>query len=203
VVEYFNVYSVMLAILINFSVSPLHSMGIRRKSRETAMQFLFQEEFFPEGVRLQGDLEARFDRFCVLYPIQKLARPYTIELLRGIMQHLERIDALIRESASNWRIERIALTDRNLLRIAVYEMLFSEDVPDQVVINEAVEIAKRYGTEESPPFVNGILDAVRVVIRGSGVDQRERRSVHGTDGKRATGWSDEVSKDDSGPCVKK
>jgi len=131
------------------------------------MQFLFQEEFFPEGVRLHDDLEDRFERFCLLYPIQKLARPYALELLRGTMHHLERIDTLIKESASNWRIERIALTDRNLLRVAVYEMLFSEDAPDQVVINEAVEIAKRYGTEESPPFINGVLDAVRVVIHSS------------------------------------
>lgn len=135
------------------------------------MQFLFQEEFFPEGVKslqLQGDLDARFERFCALYPVQKLAIPYALELLRGTLQQLERIDALIRDSASNWRLERIALTDRNLLRIAVYEMLFSEDAPDQVVINEAVEIAKRYGTEESPPFINGVLDAVRVVIRDGG-----------------------------------
>lgn len=132
------------------------------------MQFLFQEEFFPEGIELQDDFDLRFERFCLHYPVQKLARPYTLELLRGTMQNLERIDALIKESASNWRLERIALTDRNLLRIAVYEMLFSEDAPDQVVINEAVEIAKRYGTEESPSFVNGILDAVRVAIRGSG-----------------------------------
>lgn len=141
------------------------------------MQFLFQEEFFPEGVQLQDELEARFDRFCLLYPIQKLARPYTLELLRGTMHHLEHIDALIRESASNWRIERIALTDRNLLRIAVYEMLFSEDAPDQVVINEAVEIAKRYGTEESPPFINGVLDAVRVVIRSSADVKRPVKGV--------------------------
>jgi len=143
-------------------------MGIRRKSRETAMQFLFQEEFTLEGVHLQDDLEARFERFCFVYPIQKLARSYAIELLQGTIRHLERIDALIRESASNWRIERIALIDRNLLRIAVYEMLFSEDAPDQVVINEAVEIAKRYGTEDSAPFINGVLDAVRSVIRTGG-----------------------------------
>lgn len=142
-------------------------MGIRRKSRETAMQFLFQEEFFPEGIRLQDDLEARFDQFCLLYPIQKLARPYAIELLQGTLHHLERIDTLIRDSAVNWRMERIALTDRNLLRIAVYEMLHSADAPDQVVINEAVEIAKRYGTEESPAFINGVLDAVRMLIHGS------------------------------------
>ena len=159
-------------------------MGIRRKSRETAMQFLFQEEFFPEGVHLPDDLEGRFDRFCLLYPIQKLARPYTLELLRGTMHHLERIDALIRESASNWRIERIALTDRNLLRIAVYEMLFSEDAPDQVVINEALEIAKRYGTEESPSFINGVLDAVRVVIHGRAEAQKPMDGLKSRDPSR-------------------
>lgn len=137
------------------------------------MQFLFQEEFFPAGVQFQDDFEARFERFCALYPVHKLALPYTLELLRGIMQHLDRIDTLIRESASNWRIERIALTDRNLLRIAVYEMLFSEDAPDQVAINEAVEIAKRYGTQDSPSFINGILDAVRVAIRDRGEVKRD------------------------------
>jgi transcription antitermination protein NusB len=143
-------------------------MGIRRKSREAAMQFLFQEDFLPGGLQLQDDLDMRFARFCALYPVQKLAIPYALELSLGTMRNIDRIDTLIRESASNWRIERIASTDRNLLRIAVCEMLFSEDAPDQVVINEAVEIAKRYGTEDSPSFVNGVLDAVRVVIRGTG-----------------------------------
>jgi N utilization substance protein B len=143
-------------------------MGIRRKSRETAMQFLFQEEFFPAGIQFHDDLDRRFSQFCTHYPAQKLALPYALELLRGTMLHLEQIDTLIRGCASHWRLERIALTDRNLLRIAVYEMLFSADAPDQVVINEAVEIAKRYGTEESPSFINGVLDAVRVVIRANG-----------------------------------
>lgn len=136
------------------------------------MQFLFQEDFLPGGLQLQDDLDVRFARFCALYPVQKLAIPYALELSRGTMRNIDRIDTLIRESASNWRIERIASTDRNLLRIAVCEMLFSEDAPDQVVINEAVEIAKRYGTEDSPSFVNGVLDAVRVVIRGTGEPPR-------------------------------
>ena len=131
------------------------------------MQFLFQEDFFPGGLQLQDDIDVRFARFCALYPVQKLAIPYALELSRGTMRNIDRIDMLIKKSASNWRVERIALTDRNLLRIAVCEMLFSEDAPDQVVINEAVEIAKRYGTEESPSFVNGVLDAVRMVIRGN------------------------------------
>jgi N utilization substance protein B len=177
-------------------------MGIRRKSREAAMQFLFQEEFFPDGVQLQDDFDARFERFCALYSVQKLALPYALELLRGTMLHLERIDTLIRESASNWRMERIALTDRNLLRIAVYEMLFSEDAPDQVVINEAVEIAKRYGTEESPPFVNGILDAVRVVIRVSDAGLGELKVVQDTDDQKKAGERDKTTKDDSDPSVK-
>ncbi len=129
------------------------------------MQFLFQGEFYPEGFQLQDDIDACFAGFCDHYPVQKLALSYALELIRGTSLHLERIDTLIRECASNWRIERIALTDRNLLRIAVYEMLYSEEAPDQVVINEAVEIAKRYGTEDSPSFINGVLDAVRVVIR--------------------------------------
>lgn len=179
------------------------------------MQFLFQEEFFPEGVQLQDDFDARFERFCILYPVQKLARPYALELLRGTFQHLDRIDTLIRESASNWRIERIALTDRNLLRIAVYEMLFSEDAPDQVVINEAVEIAKRYGTEDSPPFVNGILDAVRVVIRGPGdghgrpdaveakdAGQGGASVARAMDGEKAMGGSGEATGTESDPGPK-
>lgn len=132
------------------------------------MQFLFQEDFFPGGLQVQDDLDARFERFRALYPVQKLAIPYALELLRGVMRNVDHIDTLIRKSASNWRIERIASTDRNILRVAVCEMLFSVDAPDQVVINEAVEIAKRYGTEESSSFVNGVLDAVRIVIRGSG-----------------------------------
>lgn len=166
------------------------------------MQFLFQEEFFPDGVQLQDDFDARFERFCALYSVQKLALPYTLELLRGTMQHLDRIDTLIRKSASNWRMERIALTDRNLLRIAVYEMLFSEDAPDQVVINEAVEIAKRYGTEDSPPFINGILDAVRVVIRSSGATQGARKADQGTDGKKSVNERDEATQDDAESSLK-
>ena len=161
------------------------------------MQFLFQEEFFPEGVQLQDDFDARFEQFFAHYPVQKLARPYTLELLRGTIRHLDRIDTLIRDSASNWRIERIGLTDRNILRIAVYEMLFSADAPDQVVINEAVEIAKRYGTDDSPPFVNGILDAVRVAIRGCGDGQVRLDAA-----AAQAGTGNKAARDESEPFTK-
>jgi len=138
-------------------------MGIRRKSRESALQFLFQDDFVAEEIR-QGEMNERFDMFCDLYQVSRKARPYTLDLVQGIVQNRDYIDSLIGQCAKNWRLERIALTDKNLLRIGVFEMLYCEDVPDQVAINEAVEIAKRYGSEESPAFINGILDAVKTLI---------------------------------------
>jgi transcription antitermination protein NusB len=138
-------------------------MGIRRKSRESALQFLFQDDFVAEEIR-QGEMNERFDMFCDLYQVSRKARPYTLDLVQGIVRNRDHIDSLIGQCAKNWRLERIALTDRNLLRIGVFEMLYCEDVPDQVAINEAVEIAKRYGSEESPAFINGILDAVKTLI---------------------------------------
>ncbi len=139
-------------------------MGLRRKAREAALQFLFQEDFSSEAQSVKNDLADRFDQFCTLYQVNRKARAYALELLMATRQHCENIDSLIRQCAKNWRLERIAVADRNLLRIGVCEMLYSDDVPAQVAINEAVEIAKRYGSEESPSFVNGILDAVRIII---------------------------------------
>jgi transcription antitermination protein NusB len=139
-------------------------MGIRRKSRESALQFLFQDDFVAEEIQ-QGELSERFDMFCSLYQVSRKARSYTLDLVQGIVMNRNHIDSLIGQCAKNWRLERIALTERNLLRIGVFEMLYCEDVPDQVAINEAVEIAKRYGSEESPAFINGILDAVKTLIR--------------------------------------
>lgn len=137
-------------------------MGTRRKSREAALQFLFQDDFLDQDRSLDGiGLEQRFADFSLLYQINKKARPYAIELLSGIVDQIERIDTAINEHATNWRLERIAATDRNLLRVGIYELMYGEDVPAQVAINEAVEIAKRFGSEESPSFINGVLDAVQ------------------------------------------
>jgi N utilization substance protein B len=136
-------------------------MGTRRKAREAALQFLFQDDFSKENEMNLVDLEDRFELFCQLYEVNKKARPYTLELLRNTIEYRQRIDDLIRQCAKNWRLERITVADRNLLRLGVCEMLYSNDVPHQVAINEAVEIAKRYGTDESPSFINGILDAAK------------------------------------------
>jgi N utilization substance protein B len=140
-------------------------MGTRRISREAALQFLYQEDFTITPDQQFGyDLVERFDLFCALYQVNKKARSYALVLLQGITDNLEQVDGMIAEAASNWRIARIAATDRNLLRIAVFEMLKMDDVPPQVAINEALEIAKRFAGEDSPKFINGVLDAVRSKI---------------------------------------
>jgi len=140
-------------------------MGTRRNSREAALQFLYQEDFTLGPDQHFGyDLAERFDLFCTLFQVNKKARAYALVLLRGISDNLAQIDRLIVDTASNWRLVRIAATDRNLLRIAIYEMLHLADVPPQVAINEAVEIAKRFAGEDSPKFINGVLDAVRAVL---------------------------------------
>lgn len=135
-------------------------MGTRRKAREAALQYLFQEDFSTSGLPGSDDLEEKLELFCGLYQVNRKARSYTLQLLQQTLVNRQRIDELIRQCAQNWRLERISRTDRNLLRIGVSEMLLSEDVPHQVAINEAVEIAKRFGSDESSSFVNGILDAV-------------------------------------------
>lgn len=140
-------------------------MSIRRNSREAALQFLFQDDFkgFEEGAAV--DLEQRFVDFCSLYDVQKKARPYALTLLKAVYANRDLVDKTITAHASNWRLPRIDVTDRNILRIATYEMLFQDDVPPEVAINEAVEIAKRFCGPDSPAFVNGILDAVRLAVK--------------------------------------
>ncbi|MCF8055396.1 MAG: transcription antitermination factor NusB [Desulfocapsa sp.] len=136
-------------------------MTVRRRSREAVLQFLFQDDFKGFESGSEQDLDQRFADFCSLYEIQKKARPYAATLLQGVYNKRAEVDAIISEHASNWRLERIDVTDRNILRIAVYEMIHQQDVPPEAAINEAVEIAKRFCTEDSPAFVNGILDAVK------------------------------------------
>ncbi len=137
-------------------------MGTRRKAREAALQFLFQDDFLGREKAPQSEeLEQRFAAFSILYQVNKKARPYARELLVGVFSKIDQIDTAIRAHATNWRLERIAATDRNLLRVGIYELMFGEDVPAQVAINEAVEIAKRFGSEDSPSFINGVLDAVQ------------------------------------------
>ena len=129
-------------------------MGIRRKSRELALQALFQGEMAEQ----KGLLD--FEEFCAHFQVNKKAIPYAKRLLDGVLEKSETLNQLISKYAENWRLERMSVIDRNILRLAVFEVHYQDDVPTTVAINEAVEIAKRYSTDDSGPFINGILDAM-------------------------------------------
>jgi len=115
----------------------------RRRARELILKILFQKEFVE---RVEG-----------WNPVQDA---YAREVLQGIEEHQVEIDQRIAERAQGWRLERLHSVDRNLLRMAIYELLYRGDVPPEVVIDEAVELAKKYGTEKSSAFINGILDRI-------------------------------------------
>jgi N utilization substance protein B len=129
-------------------------MGTRRKSRELALQVLFQGELAGQNGLLD------FEEFCAHFQVNKKAIPYAKKLLDGVQEKADMLNQLISKYAENWRLERMSLIDRNILRLAVYEVHYQDDVPISVAINEAVEIAKRYSTDDSGPFINGILDAM-------------------------------------------
>ena len=129
-------------------------MGTRRKSRELALQALYQGELTGQN----GILD--FEGFCAHFQVNKKSIPYAKKLVDGIQEKGEVLNQLISKYAENWRLERMSLIDRNILRLAVYEVHYQDDVPASVAINEAVEIAKRYSTDDSGPFINGILDAM-------------------------------------------
>ena len=136
-------------------------MGSRRKSRELALQFLYGRELN------NYDLEQMFENFWSLNPGKLDSREFAERLIKGTIENLDSIDQLISKHTHNWSLERIALTDRTILRISSYELMFCEDVPPVVSINEAVDIAKKFSTPESGRFVNGILDKVRKIVENN------------------------------------
>ncbi|MCX5865739.1 MAG: transcription antitermination factor NusB [Deltaproteobacteria bacterium] len=129
-------------------------MGNRRKAREIALNALFQGEMTATSA------VENFPLLCENFEINKKAIPYGRELVYGITDKRDALDAKIEESAVNWRVSRMSVLDRNIIRLAAYEMMFKEDVPPRVAIDEAIELAKRYCAEDSPGFINGILDAI-------------------------------------------
>ncbi len=134
-------------------------MGKRREAREYAVQFLFQGDFNPDCHKsdIHGALELFWEEKEAADDVKKFAT----ELIQGTIAHQVQIDELIRKYADNWDINRMAAVDRNVLRLAMYEMLHRGDVPPVVSINEAVDIAKKFSTAESGKFVNGILDRAK------------------------------------------
>jgi N utilization substance protein B len=145
--------------------------GTRRQGRELALKIIYGlqdqnaetieevlEEFW-RSFRFNQDIlgEPRDD---VDRPIPGEVRRFADGLVLGVAEHLEKIDAAIEEHSTNWALDRMARVDLSLLRMAVFELLYQPEVPSSVVINEAIEIGKRFGTKDTPAFVNGILDKV-------------------------------------------
>lgn len=129
-------------------------MGKRRFSRELAVKFLYLIDMN------QGDVAEQLEQFWARNPCQPEIKLYAEELLHTILKNKEPIDLLLEKYSENWTLSRMAVIDRNLLRLAACEILYGKSVPPKVAIDEAVEIAKKYGSEDSPNFINGILDRV-------------------------------------------
>ena len=168
------------------------AMGTRRHARERAIQFLFQYELNPPE-----DLSAALEYFWMHHrpavaevqegktnwgrekelpppttddvAIQEFAEP----LVRGVLQYRDTLDAELIQNAANWDLDRMAGADRNILRLAIYEMLHRKDIPPVVSINEAVDLAKKFSTEESGKFVNGILDNIKSRLNRSAREATE------------------------------
>jgi N utilization substance protein B len=143
-------------------------MGNRRRAREIALQVLYQLDVQGSALSDEQGIALFWRNFGEHEEaeIDDASRSFCDRLVRGVRSHLGDLDALIGRSSRNWRIERMARVDRNLLRLAAYELKYEADVPAKVAINEAIEIAKRFGTAESPAFVNGILDRCLEEVRG-------------------------------------
>jgi len=134
-------------------------MGNRRVSREMTLKVLFQVDLVHCNVDEASSYTFQTE------DIMKLNEPdaiieFSLQLVKGVLKHLSEIDSLIKKHASHWTIERMTNIDRNILRIAIYEIVFIDNIPKSVSINEAVELAKKYSTESSFGFVNGVLGKI-------------------------------------------
>ena len=133
-------------------------MGTRRKARELAMQALFYMD------TRRDFSEETFGRFCANFAPKPDVRPFFLRLVRGVLRSQTELDPLIERFSENWSLGRMSGVDRNVMRIAVYEMVCCRDIPAKVSINEAVDIGKKFGTEESGAFINGIVDSIRAAV---------------------------------------
>ena len=137
-------------------------MGSRRRARELAIRVLFHMEFTP------GDPEEVFQLICETFGSSKSVRSFSRELVLGVCEKKEELDRLISRSSKHWRLERMSRVDKTILRLGTFEILAMKDIPPKVTIDEAVELGKKYGTEDSGGFINGILDNIYNNLRQEG-----------------------------------
>jgi transcription antitermination protein NusB len=129
-------------------------MGKRRGAREMALKFLYQTEFNPDNH------EAQMEQFCERSDAHSEITDFVRVLVDKVFAHSEEVDIQLKKFSDHWALERMSMVDRNILRLGICELLFETSTPPKVVINEAVEIAKKFGSDDSPDFINGILDKV-------------------------------------------
>jgi N utilization substance protein B len=128
-------------------------MASRHQARERALQILFQYDIHGKG-------GPWLDQFWQEYPLEDATRKFAEQLVDGVLSHRKELDALIGACATNWKVERMPIVDRNILRAGCYELLYLPEVPAKVTMNEAIELAKSFGDDEASKFVNGVLDKV-------------------------------------------
>jgi len=144
---------------VNNPVShPIRRTGRRRRARELALQIFYAMEI--SGQEAQESIQRI--RECFNYP--ESAWEYALPLVLGVEKHREELDRMIQQSSEHWSLYRMACVDRNLLRLAVYELMFCPDIPKKVALNEAVDLGKKFGAEDTGAFVNGVLDRVASLL---------------------------------------
>lgn len=145
-----------------------NDMGIRRQAREVALQALYMVDFNNDWLSYDPKI------FYESFEVEKGSKTFADLLISGVIENKARLDSVITRASENWSIQRMARVDRALLRVSCFELCCLPDVPTNVTINEAVEIAKRYGSDESPMFINGVLDKIANYInqikKADGVD---------------------------------
>ena len=137
-------------------------MGKRRSSRELALKFLYQSELNA------GNIDEQMRFFLERSSSQDEVEAFMMELVESTLKQIKEIDKIIQKFSDNWVLDRMTVIDRNVLRMGTCELLFNFSTPPRVVINEAVDIAKKYGNEDSPEFINGILDKIYKECRQKG-----------------------------------
>ncbi len=133
-------------------------MKVRSRARDAALQYLYQADVN------RRHTQETLDSFLVHFIEDEYVKPYAKDLVAGVLNNLQGIDSLIEKATSNWRISRMSRIDRNILRLATYELAIRKDIPYKVAINEGVELAKRFGSPKCPSFANGVLDRVWMLV---------------------------------------
>ena len=149
-------------------------MGKRRLSRKTALQFLYQvDSASRDGLSKPSGLRSDFESFCSFHHESADGEmlEFAFLLCRGVLENIDAIDGIVNRCSENWKVSRMSMIDRNILRLSVCEMVLLSDIPLPVTINEAIEVAKEFGSESSAAFINGILDKI-----GKSIEKGELRN---------------------------